>query len=380
MVRLGIVGLGTIAHDYIELLCRGDVSGVSLAALCSRESAKLARLVDRCPALHGASCFTEYGQMLSSGQIDAVLICTPHRLHPSMTLQAVQAGLHVLTEKPVGTSVEEVAAVLAELNAHPGLRCGVLYNRRSSRAYQYVRNLVLNQTLGELVRVTWLITNLYRTDAYYQSSPWRGTWREEGGGLLMTQASHQLDLMQWICGMPDRVWARCSTVDRPILTENEAELFFTYPGGAKGQFIASAHECPGVNRLEICGTRGSITVQDDTDISLVRLEEDERTFAPANPAPFALVPHTRESVRFEPEPNTVQQAATIQNFAAAIEKSAPLLCPLEEGLRSLQIIHSAYVSQGNHQEVPVPVPEAMFQEFLARKYAEGQKNRELVQD
>lgn len=367
MVRLGVVGLGTIAHDYIELICQGSVRDVSLTALCSRDEAKLAQVIDRYPALRGVSRYTDYGRMTASGQIDAVLICTPHGLHPSMTLQAVQAGLHVLTEKPVGISAEEVENVLMELNARPALRCGVLFNRRSSRVYQYVRDLVLAGTLGELVRVTWLITNLYRTDAYYQSSPWRGSWREEGGGLLMTQASHQLDLMQWICGMPNQVWARCSTVDRPIMTENEAELFFAYPNGAKGQFIASAHECPGVNRLEICGTRGSITVQDDRDVSLVCLNEDERTFAKTSGSPFDLVPHAKKSVCFEQEPNAVQHTATIQNFVDAVEKSAPLLCPLEEGLRSLQIIHSAYVSQELRQEVPVPVSEARFQEFLKKQ-------------
>lgn len=374
MVRLGVVGLGAIAHDYIELICQGNVLDVSLTALCSREKAKLTQIIDHYPTLCNVSCYTKYEQMITSGQVDAVLICTPHGLHPAMTRQAVQAGLHVLTEKPVGISIEEVKSVLVQLRTHPELRCGVLFNRRSSRVYQYVRDLVLTGTLGELVRVTWLITNLYRTNVYYQSSPWRGSWSEEGGGLLMTQASHQLDLMQWICGMPNQVWSKCSTVGRPALTENEAELFFSYPNGANGQFIASAHECPGVNRFEICGTRGSVTVQDDTDVLVVCLNEDERSFAKASPSPFALVPHTKRSVRFEGEPNTVQQAATIQNFVNAIERSTPLQCPLEEGLRSLQIIHSAYVSQEIRQEIPIPVSEAKFQEFLARqKFIECQK-------
>ena len=305
--------------------------------------------------------------MVTSGHIDAVLICTPHGLHPSMTLRAVQAGLHVLTEKPVGIYAGEVEHVLIKLKEHPGLRCGVLYNRRASRVYQYVRNLVSAGALGELVRATWLVTNLYRTDAYYQSSPWRGTWSGEGGGLLMTQASHQLDLMQWICGMPSHIWAKCSTVDRPIVTENEAELFFTYPNGAHGQFIASAHECPGVNRLEICGTHGSVAVENDTDVSITYLNEDERSFAKTSPSPFTLVPYTKKSVCFEQESNKVQQASTIQNFIDAIEKSAPLLCPLEEGIRSLQIIHGAYVSQEVQREVAVPVSETMFQEFLAKQ-------------
>lgn len=374
MVRFGIVGLGTIANHYMKLVCRGSVSGASIAALCSRNEAKLSQAVEHYPLLQGVSGYTDYNQMISSGQIDAVLICTPHGLHPSMSLQAIQAGLHVLTEKPVGVSTDEVDNVLSELEARPQLRCGVLYNRRASRVYQYVKDLVSSGTLGELIRATWIITDLYRADAYYQSSPWRGSWSGEGGGLLMTQASHQLDLMQWICGMPNRLWARCSTVDRPIQTENEAELFFTYPNGANGQFIASAHECPGVNRLELCGTRGSITIQNDTDVSLVYLNEDERAFAKTNGSPFAKVSYKKSAVHFELEENATQHISTIQNFVDAVERGTPLLCPLAEGLRSLQIIHSAYVSQVTHQETPVPVSEAVFQQFLSKqKYIESQK-------
>lgn len=367
MIRLGIAGIGVIAKDYIGIITEGMVTNIQITALCSRNPAHMAQIQIQYPALVQAQCFTSYAEMLGSGTVDAVLICTPHGLHPAMAQQAIEMGLHVLVEKPVGIFADEVELAQRALEERPNLVCGVLYNRRSSRVYQYVKNLVSAGTLGELVRITWLITNLYRTDAYYQSSAWRGSWREEGGGLLMTQASHQLDLMQWICGMPNQIWAKCSTVERPIMTENEAELFFSYPNGANGQFIASAHECPGVNRLEICGTRGSITVQDDAEISLVYLNEDERVFAKTCRSSFASVPFTKEAVHFEQEPNKVQQAATIQNFIDAIEKSVPLLCPLEEGLRSLQIIHSAYVSHELHQEMPVPVSEAIFQEFFAKQ-------------
>ena len=159
----------------------------------------------------------------------------------------------MLVEKPVGIFADEVAEILPVLAERPELVCGVMYNRRAAQAYRHVKNLVQSGELGELVRCSWIITDLYRTEAYYTSGAWRGTWQGEGGGLLMTQASHQLDLMQWICGMPVSVLARCSTIGRPIQVENEAELFLTYLNGAHGHFIASAHECPGTNLLEICG-------------------------------------------------------------------------------------------------------------------------------
>lgn len=151
-----------------------------------------------------------------------------------MTRQALEAGLHVLVEKPVGIFADEVAEILPVLAERPELVCGVMYNRRAAQAYRHIKNLVQSGELGELVRCSWIITNLYRTEAYYTSGAWRGTWQGEGGGLLMTQASHQLDLMQWICGMPVSVLARCSTIGRPIQVENEAELFLTYLNGAMG--------------------------------------------------------------------------------------------------------------------------------------------------
>lgn len=227
MVRLGIAGIGTIAKDYIGLIAGGQVGGVKLTALCSRNR-ESARQMDERYGLN-SRIFQDYGEMLRSGLVDGVLICTPHGQHPAMALQAVEAGIHVLVEKPAGILEEEVGAVLRALEQRPGLVCGVLYNRRASRAFRYVKGLVESGEIGELVRCTWIITDLYRTNAYYTSGSWRGTWRGEGGGLLMTQASHQLDLMQWICGMPSSVLARCSSVGRPIQVENEAELLLAYP-------------------------------------------------------------------------------------------------------------------------------------------------------
>lgn len=353
MVRLGIIGIGVIAKDYIDLILSGCIPEVSITALCSRSREKMEQVLKNYGLTVAA--YQDYEQMLCSGLIDAVLICTPHGQHPVMTRQALEAGLHVLVEKPVGIFAEEVEACLDVLKEKPELICGVMYNRRASRAFQYAKKIVSSGEIGELVRCTWVITNLYRTNAYYATSPWRGSWETEGGGILMTQASHQLDLMQWICGMPSSILARCRTVNRPIQVENEAELFMTYPNGAHGHFIASAHECPGRNFFEICGTKGSVSIRDDSYMEIVRLEQDERGFAAACPFPFEKVPCKMEKVCFHDSDNKGQQAATIQNFALAIQKKAPVQCSLAEGLRSLQIIHGAYASSRLQSNVSLPV-------------------------
>lgn len=315
MLRLGIAGIGRIANDYIELICTGRVPDVEVAALSSRNAEHMKATAGRYPQLADIPCYTDYEEMLQSGKIDAVLICTPHGQHPIMAQQALAAGLHVLLEKPVGIDREALQQVETELQKHPQLVCGVMYVRRMSETYQAVKKLIDRDTLGQLVRATWIITNLYRTDAYYGSGSWRNTWRGEGGGLLMTQASHQLDLMQWLIGMPTEVLACCSTVDRPLQVENEAELLFTYPGGANGQFIASAHEYPGTNYLELCGTCGSITVQDDSKVTITGLLNSEPEFARTSKDPFGKIPSTRTAINFDDADNKVQQAAMISIIA-----------------------------------------------------------------
>ena len=367
MLRLGFAGIGTIAMNYLGLICDGRVPSVRVTAMSGRTSEGMNRAVKAYPALSGAKQFTDYQAMLTSGEVDAVMICTPHGQHPAMTLAALEQGLHVLVEKPVGIHMSEIRRLEALLAKHPELVCGVMYNRRMSGAYRKVKELMDQGTVGELVRATWLITNLYRTFAYYGSSPWRGTWATEGGGILMTQASHQLDLMQWICGMPVKVLARCSTVDRALQVENEAELFLEYANGAHGHFIASAHECPGTNRLEICGTRGRITVVEDREVQVLRLAQDERDFARQCPSPFEKVPFTQEALTFDDSDNKVQQAAMLENFAGAVAGTQPLACPFAQGVHSLEIIQGAYLSSWTQKTCALPPDQDDFDRCFRQK-------------
>ena len=367
MLRLGFAGIGTIAMDYLGLICDGRVPSVKVTAMSGRTPTGMNRAVSAYPSLAGAKQFTNYQEMLASGEIDAVMICTPHGQHPAMAKAALEQGLHVLVEKPVGIHMPEVHQVEDLLKQHPDLVCGVMYNRRMSGAYRKVKELMEQGAVGELVRATWLITNLYRTCAYYGSSPWRGTWASEGGGLLMTQASHQLDLMQWICGMPVKVMARCATVDRDIQVENEAELFLEYANGAHGHFIASAHECPGSNRLEICGTRGRITVVEDREVQVLRLAQDEREFARQCPNPFEKVPFTQETLTFDDSDNKIQQAAMLENFAGAVAGAQALACPFDQGVRSLEIIQGTYLSHWTQKACALPPDEAEFDNFFRQK-------------
>ena len=284
-----------------------------------------------------------------------------------MASLAIDRGFHVLVEKPLGVDPAEVSRLVEYLEARPDLVGGVMYNRRQSDTYKRAKELLAAKTIGELVRVTWMITNLYRPAAYYLSSPWRGSWRGEGGGLLMTQASHQLDLLQWLCGMPLTVQARCRTVGREIEVENEALLLLTYPGTASGHFFASAHESPGANRLEICGTLGRIVIENDRRLEICTLAMDERVFARTADSSFAQPALAEETVEQYEQDNLVQQAAALQNFIDAIGGRATIACSLQEAVHSLSIIQAAYLSNWTGQVIPIPAPEQLLRAEMFRR-------------
>lgn len=366
MLKLGFAGIGMIAKKYIGLICQGQVPGVEVTALCSRSLENIQEAVRSC-GLTNAAVFTDYSELLRSGAADAVVVCTPNGQHPPMTQAALEAGLHVLTEKPAGIWMDEIDRAVAALEQRPELVGGVMYNRRMSQAYRKVKSLIQEGFLGELVRATWLITTLYRPNAYYASGAWRGSWQGEGGGLLMTQVSHQLDLLQWLCGMPVSVLARCRTVNRPIEVENEAELLLTFANGAHGQFIASGHEQPGTDRLEICGTKGRIVVTDGREVEICRLAQEERAFTISCTQPFGEIPSTVERLSFDDGTNEIQQAAALANFAEAVAGRSPIMCSLQEGVRSLQMIQAAYLSHWNRSEMAIPADPKAFPAALEER-------------
>lgn len=345
MLRLAIAGIGVIARKYIRLICQGQVPGVQLCALCSRSAESLHAVVDEHPELKAVPAFTSYDELLAAHLADAVLITTPHGQHPAMALKAVNAGYHVLTEKPVGIHTEDVQKVLDALEGKPSLVVGVMYNRRRSPAYQKIHDLIADGFLGVPVRVSWILTNLYRPDCYYASATWRGTWAGEGGGVLINQASHQLDILQWLFGMPQSMLARWRTVDRAIEVENEAELLMDFPGGARGQFIVSAYEAPGTNRLELCGTKGRIVLTDDRELELTTLAQDARDFSRSCTLLFGAPGYTTEHSTFPAMEDGEQQAAMMRNFAAAVSGKEAVACTLSDGLNSLRMIRAAYESQ-----------------------------------
>lgn len=366
MVRVGIAGIGYIAEEYIKLFSQGKIKNAEIFALSSRNETHMKMIANKYGL--NVSLFTDYDTMLTSGVIDMVMICTPHFYHPGMAVRAMEAGIHTMIEKPVGVFPEELDALMDCIHSHPGIQSGVLYCRRANPVYAKIRQLLANRAIGDLKRVTWIITNMYRPQCYFHTADWRGTYSGEGGGMLMNQVSHHIDLLTWFCGLPEALQAHCyAGCERNIEVENEVSVTMEYPGGAIGQFIASTREFPGSNRLELSGSLGQIILDNETQLTVRCLETDEKIFALATDNPYPSIPYTEETNHYEPIANPDIQAAIINNFIDALSGNTQVLCPVPEAVITQQFIQGAYLSGWNGAKLTLPADAADYTKELRKR-------------
>ena len=369
MIRVGIAGIGYIAEEYIKLFTQGKIHSARITALSSRNEAHM-QAVNSSYQLN-AFLFTDYDAMLQSGTVDMVMICTPHFYHPRMAVRAIQAGIHTMIEKPVGVFPEELEELADCVRNHPEVKSGVLYCRRANPVSAKIKEILNQGSLGQLKRVTWIITNMYRPQCYFDAVDWRGSYSGEGGGMLMNQVSHHIDLLVWFCDLPEALHAHCYTAkERSIEVENEVSVTMEYPGGAVGQFIASTREFPGTSRLEISGSKGQIILDNEKDLTLRILETDEREFAVTTKDNFPAIPHTEEILHFDAADNPTVQAMIINNFIDAISGQAKVLCPVEEAVKAQQFILAAYLSDWQEKKLHLPVDAKAYAEELRMRIKE----------
>lgn len=259
-IRYGIVGIGKQGTLYTKIFTKlsGLVKGAKLTAVCDilPERRKYAE-----ENLKGVKVFDNYHDMFASGLIDVVMVETPHYFHPQIAIDAMKAGLNVLCDKPAGVYTKQVREMNEEAKKHPELLFGMMFNQRTNPLYIKAKEIIDSGRLGKLTRIVWIITNWYRPRAYYAQGGWRGTWWGEGGGVLLNQCPHQLDLFTWLAGLPVSVTATASTVGRDISVENDVTAYCKFANGATGVFITSTHDAPGTNRLEITGEGGKIVIE-----------------------------------------------------------------------------------------------------------------------
>ena len=209
--------------------------------------------------------------------MDAVVTTVPHYLHPEMGIAALQAGIHALVEKPAGVYTRQVAELNAYAASRPELTFAIMFNQRNNPLYQRIKEIVDNGEIGAIRRTNWIITTWWRPQGYYDQSAWRATWGGEGGGVLVNQAPHQLDLWQWICGIPQSVYAKVAYgFRRNIAVEDEVTAVVDYGDGATGTFVTAVHDLVGTDRFEILGDKGKIVVDGSKTATVTRLVKDER--------------------------------------------------------------------------------------------------------
>lgn len=361
-VKTAVIGIGNMGTAHAQSLWAGRVPGLTLAAVCDIDPARLAYAAKAWP---GVACYADEKSLLAAGGVQAAIIAVPHPLHSKMASLALAAGLHVLVEKPLDVRLSAAKALCQQAKTS-GKVFALMLNQRTNSLFAKARAIVQGGQLGQLKRSVWIITNWYRTQHYYDSGAWRATWAGEGGGVLLNQAPHNLDLWQWICGMPESVTAYCDIARyHHIEVEDDATIFAKYKNGATGVFITSTGEMPGTNRLEIAGTQGKLVLENGI-LKWWRLKTAEDVIRFESADSFVTPEYNYQE--FAPDAPETAHVGILQNFADAILQNAPLLSPGEDGLKELAISNAAYLSQwtGN-AAVPLPPDTALFDKLLAER-------------
>lgn len=377
-VRIGIIGYGNIGTAHAQAIASGKIDGLKLAAICDRNESRLDAAKQFLP---GVPLFESYEDLLTSGLADAVLIALPHIDHPPVAIAAFDKGLHVLTEKPAGVYTAQVER-MNEAARQSGKVFGIMFNQRINPLHRQVRDLIRSGRLGEIKRLVYITTKWYRTQSYYDSGGWRGTWEGEGGGVLINQACHNLDLWQWFLGIPTRLRAFCHAGKyHHIEVEDDVTIYAEYPNGATATFITSTGEYPGTNQLEIAGDRGKIVLEEGK-LRFWELIQSEREFCYSNAPDMEKLKFTyQEILSKEKDPG---HAGILQNFTNAILYGEELIAPGYDGINELTLSNGAYLSSWIDDWVELPINCTQFLSELQKRVKdspikESGENRDFFQ-
>ena len=370
-VRLGILGMGNMGSGHLENILNDRCPEVEVTAVCDVNPARLefalGRLAEhrRCkPDIDypDMATFADGDEMFASGLIDAVIIAIPHYGHPDYAIKAMKAGLHVMCEKPAGVYTLQVREMMAEADKHPELKFGMMFNQRTNHIYRKVKEIMDSGELGAIRRTSWIITNWYRPQAYYDSGAWRATWSGEGGGVLLNQCPHNLDLFQWICGMPKVVDAKMHFGKwHDIEVEDDVTVYFEYENGATGTFITTTGDAPGTNRLEIVCDGGTI-ITDGGSITFIKLDTPEPEFSATNKVAFAGPRGQR--IALETDGQNPQHVGVVNAFAGAILRDEPLVADGREGINGLLMSNAMHLSAWTGKPVTLPFDEEQYRDLL----------------
>jgi predicted dehydrogenase len=360
-VRIGVIGVGNMGTSHAKNIASGKVENAKLTAVCDANPARLAWFKANMPDV---KVFENEDQLMDSKEVDAVVVATEHFLHPPIAIKAFEKGLHVLIEKPAGVYTLQVRE-MNKAAEESGKVFAIMYNQRTNPVYRKARELIKEGELGEIKRSIWIITSWYRPQSYFDSGGWRATWAGEGGGVLLNQDPHQLDLWQWICGMPKRVRSFMYFGKyHDIEVEDDVTGYVEYENGATGLFVTSTGEAPGTNRLEISGDMGKIVIEDKT-LTFWRNRVNERQFNREYQGGFGQPECWKCEIPItETETGHV---GILNNFVEAILTGKELIAPGVEGINGLSISNAMHLSAWLDDWVEIPFDDSLYYEKLQEK-------------
>ncbi|SER67601.1 Predicted dehydrogenase [Gracilibacillus ureilyticus] len=369
-VRAGIIGLGIQGKKYASMIFEQKVEGLELSAVCSRSSSKKQYVEKEYP---GVTFFQNYEELIQSDQFDAVIICVPHYQHTEVAEFALQHDKHVLVEKPLSVYVSQAESLMKTAEKKKQLTFAMLFNQRANSVHQRLKKLLADQIIGEIRNWDWTMSTVWRTQAYFDQNEWRATWKGEGGGVLINQASHQIDLIQWLFGMPDKVYANLKYGSRrDIEVDDDVTAFFHYENGASGVFQSRTHDYFGIDRLEISGDKGKIVVEDSERLIVKTFNKpeqewsrdltlDEMKSCHNNPD------HYTETIEDFGDDSNDPYVRILENFAANIRTDETLIATGFDGLNSMEMINAIYLSDWLRKETKLPVDQEEFKKQLTNR-------------
>ena len=361
-VRLGIIGIGGMGSGHAVNIVKGEVPHMRLTAVADISEARLSWAKNTLP--EDVKRFSDGREMIDSGECDAVLIATPHYFHPEFVIYALTHGLHAISEKPAGVYTKQVRE-MNEVAEKSDKVFAIMFNQRTNCVYRKLHEMIESGELGALKRVNWIITDWYRTQSYYDAAGWKATWDGEGGGVLLNQCPHQLDLLQWLCGLPVKVRAFCHEAKwHDIEGEDDVTAYMEFANGATGVFVTTTGDAPGTNRLELTFEMGKI-VCENNKLIFDRLSENERTFCKTAENGFAQP--EREHIEVETDGKNEQHMGVLRAFTDRILAGGKLIAEGKEGINGLLLSNAMFLSSWLGKEVSIPFDEDLFLEELNKR-------------
>ena len=369
-IKLGIIGIGNMGSGHASNIKNGECPDIEIVAIADNNPVRLEWAKEQGYG-ENIAYFDDAIDMLDSGKIDSCLVAVPHYDHTFFAVECMKRGIHVMVEKPAGVYTKQVKDMNEEAAKHPEVVFGMMFNQRTNCVYRKLRELVQSGEYGQIRRTNWIITNWYRPQAYYNSGGWRATWSGEGGGVLLNQCPHQLDLWQWICGMPKTVHAHLHYGKwHDIEVEDDVTAYVEYENGATGVFVTSTGDPHGTNRLEILMDRAKFVVENDV-LVMKEFEVSEPEFSKTNTAVFASP--KGKTITVETDGKNPQHVGVLNAFADAILRGGKLVADGTDGINGLTLSNAMHLSSFLGRAVEIPFDDELYYSELMKRVATSRK-------